>query len=861
MSKQVRRLFRQFRPETYQLEIAIDPEAMRFHGSAVITGKKVGRPNQRLVFHQKGLKITTAKIVKHDKKGDTEIALKRINHHNSFDEVRLHTDTLLYAGPYSVILGFDGPIQDSMHGMYVCNYEVAGKKQKMIATQFESHYAREAFPCIDEPEAKATFALTLVSPKGEVALSNTPVVKQVEKSGKLATSFEPTPKMSTYLLAFACGKLHSKTATTKHGVETRVWATKAHKPEALDFALDVAKRALEFFNDYYGVPYPLAKCDHIALPDFSAGAMENWGLITYRESCLIIDPASDSQSGRERIALVMAHELSHQWFGDLVTMKWWDDLWLNESFANVMEYVGVNALFPDWNIWNDFIASEGLSAIRRDCTAGVQSVNTTVKHPDEISSMFDPSIVYAKGGRLLNMLMRYVGEVDFRTGLKQYFTRHAYGNTSGSDLWQAIGDVSGKDIAAFMNPWLQRSGFPLIEVMQNGAQLKLHQSHFLLDASKADPTRLWPVPLLADDRNVPELFAVADLSVKLASDHFVQLNRGAIGHYVVRYTEPEHARALAKLVETKKLTEAERLMLLHDSSLLARADRQSFAETLELLQHYRAEDSEPVWDILALIIADCRRFVDIERSLETPVKGLVRKLITAQYARLGWKEKSNESSHDTKLRATIIGLGVYAEYPDILAEALKRFEQYKTNPEKVPNELRSIVFGAAVRQQAKGAFDYLLDLIEHSNDVHIKDDITSALTVTQSHEAANSLLARLKDADKVRAQDVDFWLVYLLRNRHTREVTWNWLRNNWDWIEKTFAGDQTYDNYPRYVAGAFSTPESLAEYKAFFEPKQTQTALARNITLGIEEIANRAAWLQRDLASMQTFFGLKKLSR
>lgn len=853
MSKQVRKLFEQFQPTSYKLELDPDRESMRLRGSVTIKGRKLGRPSQRLTFHQKGLKITAAKIVKHDKKGDVEVPLKRINHHGMFDEVRLHTGAMLYAGSYTVTLLYEGRVQDGMNGVYACNYEVSGRKQKLIATQFESHYARQAFPCIDEPEAKATFELTLVSPKDEVALSNMPKAAQAEKDGKLVTTFQPTPKMSTYLLAFVCGDLQSKSASTKHGVETRIWATKAHKPETLDFALDVAKRALEFFNNYYDVPYPLAKCDHVALPDFSVGAMENWGLITYRETCLIADPDSISQSGRERIATVIAHELSHQWFGDLVTMKWWDDLWLNESFADVMEYVAVNALFPDWQIWNDFVAAEGLSAIRRDSTAGVQSVKTAVNHPDEISAIFDPSIVYAKGGRLLNMLMHYLGDAAFRKGLKKYFLAHAHGNTTGDDLWKALSEASGRDVAAFMNPWLTRSGFPLVEVSQQGNGLDLRQSHFLLDLQKADASRTWPVPLLASDKRLPELLSEQSEHVALKSDDYVQINREAVGHYVVQYTEPEHAVALAELAKARKMSAAERLMLLHDSSLLARAGKQSFAESLRLLQYYAAEDSEPVWDIIALIIADCRRFVDVDESLEKSIKALVRKLVEAQYVRLGWQERSGESSHDTKLRATIIGLGVYGEHPDIVKQALKRFESYKAKSGSVPNELRSIVFGAAVREQAGDAFGYLLKLDEQTDDVHLKDDILGALATTKSPAEAKVLLSRLRDSNRVRAQDAGHWLAFLIRNRHTRTQTWRWFRDNWNWIEKTFSGDASYDYYPRYAASAFCTPKALAEYKTFFEPKQTQPQLARNITLGIEEIENRAAWLKRDLESVKIF--------
>jgi aminopeptidase N len=855
MSKKVQRLISQFVPSHYTLRLDPDRDTKKLTGSVTIEGKKISRPSQRLTFHQKDLKVSSASITKIDKTGEQEIAVVRINHQNTLNEVRLHVAEQLYPGKYRVTMEFQGSVQDSMHGVYMCNYEIAGKKLAAVSTQFESHYAREAFPGIDEPAAKATFDLTLLSPISETSLSNTPIASQTERDGKLVTTFETTPKMSTYLLAFVYGDLQTKSATTKDGITTSIWATKAHKPESLDHAVDISKRALEFFNEYYGVPYPLAKSDHVAVPDFAVGAMENWGLITYRESCLLLDPESASQSSREWIATIMSHELSHQWFGDLVTMKWWDNLWLNESFANVMEYVAVDGLYPEWHVWNNFVAHEGLLALRRDCIAGVQSVYTPVNHPDEIAAIFDPSIVYAKGGRLINMLMNYVGTETFRKGLKRYFTKHAYANTTGDDLWEAIAHASGKDIASFMNPWLLRSGYPVIAVTQKGTDVHFQQSHFLLDMKKADPSRIWPVPLLGGDE-LPELLGTKEADAKSKDDTYVHINRGAIGHYIVHYTEPEHLMALAKQVEDKSLSIPERLMLLHDSSQLSRAGMQSFAETLQLLSHYEHEDSDPVWDIMSMILADARRFIDIEPRIEDKIKALVRELIAEQHKRLGWEETSGESNQDTKLRAGIISLGIYAEHPEIFEEALRRFDLYKQKPESISGELRGVIFGAAIRSGVPGAFEYLLGLESTTGDIHLKEDARGALTGTKSEEQAGKLLGRLQDPEKVRAQDVDHWLVFLLRNRYTREITWDWYRKNWDWIEATFKGDQTYDSFPRYVAGAFSTREKLQQYKEFFEPKTDQPPLARNIAMGIEEIENRVDWLERDLKDIKSFFEL-----
>jgi len=853
MTKSVSRLYKNFQPEHYDLAMDLDLDKKVIHGTAIITGKKTGRPSQRLTFHSKYLKLTKATIVRHDKKlGDQAVTVERINIQKSYNEVRLHTEALLYAGDLTVTIEYEAPIQDSMHGVYLSNYTIGGTTHTLVSTQLESHHAREAFPCIDEPEAKATFDLKLTTPDGKTVLSNMPSTSQNSSDGRLTSTFQTSPRMSTYLLAFVIGDLQKKTATTADGVKVSVYATSAHTPEALDFGLDVGKRSVEFFNDYYGIPYPLPKCDMIAIPDFSAGAMENWGLVTYRESCLIADPATVSQSAREVVALVVAHELSHQWFGNLVTMKWWNDLWLNESFANVMEYVAVDALFPDWHIFDSFIGNEGLSAFRRDSIPGVQSIKTEVNHPDEISSIFDPSIVYAKGGRLINMLRSYIGEDDFRAGLTQYFKKHAYSNTTGDDLWAALGEASGKDIATFMNPWLQQSGFPLVTVHQEGKNVSLSQQHFLIDAGKADERR-WPVPLLAGE-GMLDLLQKSEQSVQTASSDYVRINHGAIGHYIVRYSSPDHMAWLAEQAKNKTLSEAERLMLLSDSSLLARNGADCLATTLKLLEAYRTEDSEPVWDIISLVVGDSRRFVDCDPAIEGQIKAYIRELIESQYQRLGWEPKDGESIHDTKLRGTILGLGTYAEYPAIKARALELFEVYKQNENAVDSELRGIVFTAAVRYGDQAAFDYLLAREASTNNPNLKQELMGSLSATRSTDNGGVLLAQLKDGKKVRPQDVDHWLVMLMRNRYTQDLAWNWMRSEWPWIEKMFGGDKSYDYFPRYAASALNTRQRAQEFKDFFVPMIDQPALKLNITLGIEELESRITWIERDLEGVQAFF-------
>ncbi|MGH7241349.1 MAG: M1 family metallopeptidase, partial [Candidatus Saccharimonadales bacterium] len=668
------------------------------------------------------------------------------------------------------------------------------------------------------------------------------------------TFFETTPKMSTYLLAFVFGDLHCKSTETARGTKVSVWGTSAQPANSFDFSLDIAKQSIEFFEDYFGVDYPLPKADHVALPDFSSGAMENWGLITYRERALLVYPGETAQSVQEYIATVVAHETSHQWFGNLVTMKWLDDLWLNESFADIMEYEAPDHMHPEWHVWDTFVTNEGLSALRRDSTPGVQSVRVAVKHPDEISTLFDPSIVYAKGGRLLNMMKQYIGEPAFRRGLSTYFEKHKYGNTTGDDLWAALSDASGKDVGAFMNPWLRQSGFPVITVDQTGSQLTVSQQHFLDNLAKIDRERLWPVPLFAEQTEVPTLLDSHATTTDVKSSDIVLLNRGAHGHYIVNYTGTDQQAELRLQISAKQLSNGERLMALNDASMLARAGLREYGSVLELLQAYADEDSEPVWDMISLIIAEVRRFVSLDERLEDKIKAFIRGLVAAELARLGWEPKSAESLADGKLRATIIGLAAYADEPSVIEHAKELFAAYQQDTSVVNPELRSLVFGVPVKLGDGKAISYLLELHRTTGNSDLQADICGALTATRNPETAKMLLDRITDSSLVKPQDADRWLIYLLRSRYCGDVAWQWMVDDWQWIVETYSGDKSYDMLPRYAAMACNTAAKGERYREFFAPKIDQIALKRNIEIGLEEIASRIAWLQRDLSSVQTFF-------
>lgn len=848
MSKTVRRLYTQFQPEHYQLSLVPDRETMTFHGSVTITGKKTGRPSQRLTFHQKDLHVTSAALTRHDKKGDQDFPVSRINTQASFDEVRLHCAEQLYPGSYTIKLEFKGTITRQMNGLYPCFFTEDGVEKQLIATQFESHHAREAFPCIDEPEAKASFDLTLTSPKGEAVVANTPIKTQSTKGATIITTFETTPRMSTYLLAFAYGELAFKEATTKDGIIVRTYATAANV-EHTAFALDVAVKCLEFYNQYFDVPYPLPKCDFIALPDFASGAMENWGAITFREQALLVDPQNTSLHLKQYVANVVAHELTHQWFGNLVTMRWWTDLWLNESFASWMSYLAVDELFPDWKVWTQFIVDEQSIALKLDALDNTHPIQVSVNHPDEIRTIFD-AISYEKGASVLHMLHNYLGHDDFRDGLRLYLKQHAYGNTDSTDLWSAWEEASHKPVSEFMNTWTALPGYPIVHATALQNSLELKQERFYLNPAASKEPAVWPIPLLANESIVTETLASAAESVLttgLQADFL--LNRDRTGFYRTVY-DAEHLAKLATAVAAGRLSELDRLGLLADSFEATKAGYSSSIDALKLLEAYRHEDSVVVWDVIAAGLGSIRSIMN-DDALRGAMKPFVRRLVAEQLARLGWEEKASDNHFDKLLRPTILGLASYGEDPSVVAEAKRRFAAMK-QPEDLHPDLRGVVYGTASRLGGAAEFDKLLAMHNSSASSEERVTLSASLTNFKQPELITRALDQINSRD-VRLQDAAYWIAYSFMNHHARDATWVWMTSHWAWLSDTMGTDLSFFRMPNFAARAYSDAAFLPTYVDFFS-QNLSPAFDRPFKQGVETIQWQAAWRDRDLAAIKKYF-------
>ncbi|WP_411292364.1 M1 family metallopeptidase, partial [Weissella confusa] len=763
---------------------------------------------------------------------------------NEHEAIRV---TLREVGPTALTITYTAPLTDTMMGIYPSYYEVAGEKKQIIGTQFETTFARQAFPSIDEPEAKATFDLALKFDEqpGEIVLANMPELREEDGVHYFAT----TVRMPTYLVAFAFGDLQSKTTRTKSGVEVGVFATKAHKANELDFALDIAKRSIEFYEDFYQTPYPLPHSWQLALPDFSAGAMENWGLVTYREAYLTLDPDNTPLRQKQVVATVIAHELAHQWFGDLVTMKWWDDLWLNESFANMMEYVAIDAIEPDWHIWELFQTDDVSAALNRDATDGVQSVHVQVEDPAEIDALFDGAIVYAKGARMLVMVRALLGDDALRKGLKAYFDAHQYGNATGADLWQALGDASGLDVGAIMTSWLEQPGYPVVTAAVVDGQLTLSQQQFFIGEGE-EKGRQWQIPLNSNYGAVPELLTEHEIVVgdyqqlRAESGQPFQLNVGNNSHFIVKYDET----LLADLAQdATNLSAISQLQLLQDQRLLAEGRLTSYATVVPLLQTFANSEHVVVTTALYDVANNLKKFVTPDSEEEHQLQMFFDSLSRQQVARLGWHAQAGESSDDAITRPLVLRAALYAQNAEAIAAAHDLFVAHQADLAALPAEVRGLVLRNEVENYGSEAlFDQLLQAYVASSDATFKRDIQGALTQTPDSDLIATLISKFEDANTIKPQDLRAWYRGVLANKHGQQVAWDWIRADWQWLQDTVGGDMEFTTYITVTAAIFQTAERLAEFKAFFEPKLPTPGLTREITMDIKVVETRVALVEAE---------------
>jgi aminopeptidase N len=853
MPKAIPRLYDSFKSEHYGITVTIDKHKRTIKGTVTIIGLVTKRPSNRITLHQKNIKILSAKVIKQDKKGEIELEVDRINNHQKANEARLHTKEKVFPGKYRLEVEFESIISDTeMLGVYESTIHDGKKEAIIVATQFESHHARKFIPCIDEPSAKATFQLTITTDKSDVVLSNTNETKVSEKGTKKTVVFDKTPKMSPYLLAFVIGDLHSIEAKAKCGTVIRSWASTTRPKKLLQYSVDEAVKVLNFFSDYFQTPYPLEKLDLVALPDFDAGAMENWGLTTYREIVLLADPDNRSISTEQYVSLVVAHELSHQWFGDLVTMAWWDDLWLNESFASFMEHLALDAIHPDWQQWEFYTSSDVLSTTSRDIYRDIQPIIVDVTDPEMIDSLFDPGIVYAKGGRLLKMLHDYIGDKAFRDGLKLYFDKFAYQNTTRDDLWECFHITSGKKVAELMDPWLTQAGMPILSVSQDGNKTKLQQSRYLIDNHSDDKT-VWPIPLLTNKPGDLEIFS-QEIGEVEASESTI-FNPEGSGHYFVNYSDKPHFDAVAKSLESDTISPSGQINVLNDVYMLSKIDKSSLVDALKLVIANKEETRDAVWSQMLRIINTCSVLTHDDKTIEKQLKNLKQTLATPHFANLGWDEKSDDSPNEKQLRRTILAMMISADNKAVLDEADKRYKQAKSIDD-IPAETRGLILSVQVRENGEPFALGLLKEYKHATP-EVQMDITSALSSTRDKKVAKTIIDIALSDDFVKPQDIHRWIALFVRNLHVNKIMWDFAFKNWDWIVKKIGASKSFDYVPLYFSSGISTNSGREKFEKLFGPHAENKMLEQNIKISRVDIESKIAWRARDEQKIKDFLKIQ----
>jgi puromycin-sensitive aminopeptidase len=749
-------------PSAYRLRLEPNLDLARFTGTAQVD-VEVLEPTREVVLNAVGLELAGASIS--GSRGEAASGTVTI------DEARERA-TIAFAeelavGRYELSIGFAGELNDLLVGFYRSTYtDSEGTVRTIATTQFEATDARRAFPCFDEPAFKATFDVTLVVAEELAAYSNSPVIAESSLGdGRREVVFGTTMKMSTYLVAFVVGPFESTAAIDVDGVPLSVVYPEG-KGHLTDFALDVGQFALRYFKDYFGVAYPGEKVDLVGIPDFAYGAMENLGCVTFREAELLVDPATASQNELVRIASVIAHELAHMWFGDLVTMAWWEGIWLNEAFATFMQYVCCDAYRPDWKMWVRF-SGEREAGLMIDGLHTTRPIEFPVESPADAAAMVD-AITYQKGGSVLKMLEQYLGADVFRDGIRHYLDAHAYANTVTSDLWASLEAVSGQPVGRIMDTWILQGGHPI--VAEGEGELSQRPFMFLPPDGASAIGAAWIVPVLSRTIGDGEVHRqLLESSATLATSPPALVNAGGTGVYRTSYAPRELAVIAARLGE---LTEIERAVLLGDTWALARAGDRSIADLLTLAAGLGMEVEPSTWevvdeslDFLARMVADAER-PQLQRK--------VRALLGPVFEHFGWEPRTGEDERAQIVRALLIRrLGITGADERVQAEAQARFDAGVLEGD-LADSIVAVV--ASMNRPADRA-----EMLRRFNEA--KDPQTEARyrTGLASFADVAMCLETFADCfDTFRSQDAPIAVARLTANRVGGKAVWEAMTRRWD---------------------------------------------------------------------------------
>ncbi len=838
------RLTPHIEPLRYEITLKPDLEAHVFSGSETIA-LSLGKQTKEITLHSKDLEIFSAQF----SFGKQSVEADAISYDEDSETATFHFSKTIPKGKGTLALAFTGVLADTMRGFYKSQYLVDGENRWMATTQFEATDARRAFPCFDEPAQKAVFDVHLVIPNNKTAISNTlPHTVKEHESGYKIVSFASTPRMSTYLLAFIVGDFEWIEQKTKSGVLVRIMTVpgKSHQGK---FALDTTVRCLEFYEQYFAIPYPLNTLDMIAIPDFSSLAMENWGAITFQEIGLLLDEAQTSTSAKEMIAEVIAHELAHQWFGNLVTMEWWTHLWLNEGFASYIPYLAMESLFPEWNMWEKFSTDTLMIALKLDALKHTHPIEVEVHHPNEIGEIFD-AVSYNKGASVIRMLAEYIGDAAFQKGLRMYLRAHSYKNASTIHLWEAFEKASKKPVKKMMAIWTGKSGYPMLTVQSNGKKMTLTQKRFYSSAKsrmQSKDTTLWPIPVSAATNKGEKSFGLMNKRTMAVpyTGGWIKVNAHEGSVYRTRY-EGALLGALIEPISTKVMAPTDRLGVIRDLFAFAEAGEADTTTVLEMLKVYENETDLTVW---TEIVSGLRYIANllVGTPAYTPFRVFTSALLSHITEHVGWDEKDGESHNEKLLRPLVLGAASFFGYTVAIAEAIKRFANRTQNP--IHADLRGVVYATVAREGGEKEYTTLLTMYRAETLHEEKNRLLGALGCFRDKTLLSRTLA-MTVSDEVRMQDRNGAFASVLVNPFGRELGWKFLKKNWKKIGEAYGDGNHLLSRLVGVLNRNTTRGAYDDIKAFFKTHSAPAA-ERTVDQTLEHIDSNIRWLARDGKKIQ----------
>mmetsp|Transcript_17250 Transcript_17250/g.23737 ORF Transcript_17250/g.23737 Transcript_17250/m.23737 type:complete len:895 (-) Transcript_17250:165-2849(-) len=862
-------------PDRYDIKLTPDLEKYVFTGEAkmgLTTTEDLDGSCKEIVMHAKELCFVSASFVVVGEEGvgpKVEAEEIRVN-------MKATTVTFIFpenipaSSKLEVTIDYTGFLNNQMAGFYRSSYtDIHGNSKIMASTQFESLDARRAFPCWDEPARKAIFGVTLVVPRELDAFSNMPEkCWKTLPCGKLKEiTYLDSPKMSSYLVAFCVGEFDFVQAQTEHGVVVRVY-TPPGKSSSGQFALDCAVKALDAYDDFFDVPYPLPKLDMVAIPEFAMGAMENWGLVTYREVDVLIDPTMASSSQKQRVCTVVTHELAHQWFGNLVTMEWWDDLWLNEGFASWAENWAADKIFPHWTMWDQFTTGHLSAALRLDALKSSHPIQVPIYHAEEVEEVFD-AISYCKGGSVVRMIKAVLGMKCFQKGLAAYMKKHAYGNTQTFDLWAEWEASSGMPVKEMMASWTEQMGFPLLRVTKetwedDKVTLELEQTWFLSDGSELseeEAKKKWCIPLLTctEDGTQADMTFMREKSATVTiplsnKDGWVKLNAGQEVPMRVKLT-PTMIDRLSNGIKNKALPPCDRAGLISDAYALVKAGQMEPGSLIKLLSSYSEEDKYIVWQSISAVLGGMDTITSDNDEMNANFTKFARGLVLNLFKKVGWEAKDTDGHLTTLLRGMMIGLleSFCFDDADIATEAKARFSKFQEDPsdmKSLPSDMRSSVFAIVLKNGGEEEYEAVKDYFNTAPNNAEKKFVLSSLGKASDVNLKQATLD-WAISGQVKLQDFFYPMGSVGRStREGREVSWKFFQQNFETIKAMIgkASPSLMDACIVNCAGSFCSNEKADEIEAFFKERQMPLN-ARTISQTTENMRANAKFLGVLMAS------------